>query len=450
MARIARTAASRGASSGSGGTTSNPTTGNSVQQAANSGTQTNTARQTTFNVSPAAANSGLLDYKDKEAVKIYDKASAKLVSDEFNCVEDQLHDFLAMLKVRAIQFGWDKAMMMVPCDPKDLTSRKISLLDEHGSLTFETIKAYESSYLKAKSRVRQDMDCLYQCLMASLSREGRNRVLTERQKYMLMDDEGGVHLSGNLLLKVIITKSSVDNHSGAYAIRMELGKLPTLIEKFNFNITKFNERVKGLTMSLSKMGQQSADLPFNLFVAYRTVPVPEFRAAIDRLRDEADNSDLPDRYTDVYIMDRAENKYTNLVQEKSWSVKDHEDNKILALEAKIRKLERANKGLGGKRGAGGKRRDKLPVRKAKKLDITRKPRDVNKPFMFNGKKFWWCSPETGGKCTGALRRHKPSECKGTEYLKDKKKGKEAKKQLIAKPAINDDFESDIDCSMTFD
>ena len=170
---------------------------------------------------------------------MYDKASAKLVSDEFNCVEDQLHDFLAMLKVRAIQYGWDKTMMMIPLDVTNVSSKKVSLLDEHGSLTFEVIKTFEMTYVQARSRMRQDMDCQYQCLMASLSRDGRNRVLTERNKYMLKDNVGAIHLSGNLLLKVIITKSSVDNHSSAYAIRMELGKLPDLIEKYNFNVTKF-------------------------------------------------------------------------------------------------------------------------------------------------------------------------------------------------------------------
>ena len=342
MARTSRTAAGRESTSGSGtrsaegagGTTGGGTGDGAGATAAATAAATGTT--VPFNVSPAAANTGLLDYKDKEAIKLYDKASAKLVSDEFDCVEEQLHDFLAMLKIRAIQFGWDKTMMMIPEDPEVATSRKTSLLDAHGSISLETIKNYEMSYVAEKSRKRQDMDCLYQCLMASLSREGRNRVLTERSKYMLKDATGGIHLSGNLLLKVIITKSAVDNQSGAYAIRMELGKLPSLMEKYNFNITKFNERVKSLTMSLSKMGQQSADLPFNLFVAYRTVPVPEFRAAIDRLRDEADTSDLPDKYTDVYIMDRAENKFINLVQEKSWTVKYRDDDKILALEARIR------------------------------------------------------------------------------------------------------------------
>ena len=46
------------------------------------------------------------------------------------------------------------------------------------------------------------------------------------------------------------------------------------------------------------------------------------------------------------------------------------------------------------------------------VDITKKPDDINKPVIHNGKQWWWCSDETGGKCGGVLRRHNPKECKG--------------------------------------
>ena len=44
--------------------------------------------------------------------------------------------------------------------------------------------------------------------------------------------------------------------------------------------------------------------------------------------------------------------------------------------------------------------------------------DLNKPKMVREKKCHWCSSETGGKCEGAWRCHKPSECKGKAFLFD--------------------------------
>ena len=59
--------------------------------------------------------------------------------------------------------------------------------------------------------------------------------------------------------------------------------------------------------------------------------------------------------------------------------------------------------------------------------------------MFKGKKFWWCSSETRGKCNGVLRRHKPSECKGAAFLKNKK---EQEKKLVAEESVAMEVDSD--------
>ena len=45
---------------------------------------------------------------------------------------------------------------------------------------------------------------------------------------------------------------------------------------------------------------------------------------------------------------------------------------------------------------------------------------MKKPLRRNGKEYYWCSPETGGKCQGAWRRHKPSDCEGTNHKQQKR------------------------------
>ena len=49
--------------------------------------------------------------------------------------------------------------------------------------------------------------------------------------------------------------------------------------------------------------------------------------------------------------------------------------------------------------------------------VSEKPKkeDLHKPRFWNKKNWWWCAPETGGKCTGRHRVHKPSACQGKEH-----------------------------------
>jgi hypothetical protein len=45
--------------------------------------------------------------------------------------------------------------------------------------------------------------------------------------------------------------------------------------------------------------------------------------------------------------------------------------------------------------------------------------ELHKPCDWNGKPWHWCLAKTGGKCSGNYCGHKPSDCKGQAFLKDK-------------------------------
>lgn len=51
---------------------------------------------------------------------------------------------------------------------------------------------------------------------------------------------------------------------------------------------------------------------------------------------------------------------------------------------------------------------------------------MNQPCMQDGKEWWWCLPETGGKCQGIYQRHKPANCHG---MPKKKEGGEKKTNM---------------------
>jgi hypothetical protein len=367
-----------------------------------------------FSINPASTHDGVIDFTTKEGRSHYDKATRELHS-PFDCVEDQLLDFMSSLKDRAVEFGWNKTIMRIPINGEDEESEEKSLLDHHGSITLDMVRNFEDIYKDTQGRERQDMHCLYKCLMATLSREGRAKVQTEKDKYVLKDEGDEEVYSGNLLLKVILMKTTVDNKSGAYAVRMELAKLPELIEKINFDIPKFNERVKNLIGDLNNRGQTSDDLTFNLFQAYKQVPVEAFTIFIDRIKDQEDDTDA---ISTSFIMDKAENKFKTLQKEGNWTVKEKDEDKIMVLQAKIKRLEKANRARGNRKdqNSNKKKGHKKGSRNPKhKIDIDRRPKDIRKPVTINGKKWWWCCTELGGLCEGKLRRHTPKECKGSGF-----------------------------------
>ena len=71
---------------------------------------------------------------------------------------------------------------------------------------------------------------------------------------------------------------------------------------------------------------------------------------------------------------------------------------------------------------------------------------LSRPRTWNKRKWYWCSPETQGKCGGKWRCHKPSECKGRAFkgLEKRKKMEENDqvKRLKLTPAMQSIIDQD--------
>ena len=200
--------------------------------------------------------------------------------------------------------------------------------------------------------------------------------------------------------------------------------------------------MKHLIKELGQQGQKSEDVPFNLYKAYRTVPLMAFHNFIQlqlALTEAKSEDATPEKF-----MDKAEQKYKSLKSEGLWDptvlTGQARSKDMVALMTEVKDLKRKLKGKGKGNGPGGKRK-----RSKVKIDLTRKPKDIHRPLMIKGdsKPWFWCSKETGGKCHGILRRHKPSECEGkSSFGSDNKKTKRdqipKKLRLKAAQAIFED------------
>ena len=380
-----------------------------------------------------------LDFTSKLDMKIYKDAKAPLMAEKFDCCEEDLHDFMQALQKRAHEYGWDERIMMIPITDDDaLNPKEASMLTEHVSASIERIRVREELLVNDRTRAGQDMNMLFECLMNSLSKEGRQRINNEKDQYTVRDETGKLQFSGNLLLKVILQKSTVDSAAGSYVIEQKLMQLETLISEVSYDIVAFNAQVKSHIADLERRGTTIPNMVNCLMRGYKSAPVLEFVTFINNIKDRVDfDVELaPVKYNELMTM--AENKYRTLKAEGTWTLKSAQEEQIIALEASVARLKK-----GYKQKLRGSSKDKQPHKRGRsrkkqavreKLKIEEKPHNIKEPVMFEGNKWWWCSKETGGKCDGKLRKHKPKDCKGSAFLKDKN-AKAAKAATIeAQPA----------------
>ena len=100
-------------------------------------------------MSPAAAIHRVIDYLTSEGRKIHGSATHKLSEDQFDCVPEDLNQFLDDLEERAIQFGWsnDDGILEIPIDPADPMADTDKLIQNYGTVSLERVRAFEEIYI---------------------------------------------------------------------------------------------------------------------------------------------------------------------------------------------------------------------------------------------------------------------------------------------------------------
>ena len=375
-----------------------------------------------FALSPAMAHNGIIDYSTTQGRKMYSAATAKLSEDLYDCNAEDLYTFLKALKERAREYSWDMdgvGIMSIPDDPVNPTMFK-SMIDNHGEIDIETIRAFEEVYVQGRSRSAQDAALLYKCLMNSISKEGKKKILVWEDQYQI-----GRYGSGNLLLKVIVRESHLDTNATSASIRKKLTNLDRYLPTIGQDITKFNTYVK-LLDGLRSRGEVTNDLLINLFKGYSACSDKEF---IEYIKRKEDSFEEGREITPDQLMKYADEKYKTLLQKGSWNAPDANEEKILSLQVEINKLK--NKSAKGKKPSKQKPNAKGKAKKEKPSWFNKRPKEseLSKPREWNGIKWYYCHKDTGGKCEGVWRQHTPATCKGKAHtFKHKQSQRESSKR----------------------
>jgi hypothetical protein len=83
-----------------------------------------------------------------------------------------------------------------------------NLIENYGVITFREIRRWEEKYISQQIRPAQDNWMMYQCLMNSISKEGKDKITIWKNQYSLLG-----YRSGNLLLKISMSiRISLDTY----------------------------------------------------------------------------------------------------------------------------------------------------------------------------------------------------------------------------------------------
>lgn len=388
-----------------------------------------------FALNPAQATVGVIDFTRESNVKLHKRATSKLSEDLFDCVPEDLNHFLKLLGDRSSEFSWNDpivGIMMIPENPADYDTTYTNLLTNHGQISLQRIRTFEESYINTPTRAAQDTDMLYHCLMSSLSKVGRTKVMIWEKQYKIND-----RASGNLLLKVIIRESHLDGNATTTVIRTKLSSLDTFINTIGCDITKFNAHVQLLLEGLSARGETTNDLLINLFKGYKAATDNTFVKYIERKQEEYDDGNS---MTSNQLMELADKKYKNLKLNGLWNAPSEQEEKILALSAEVEKLKRDKSRKQKKTDDDKTNEPKNKTVKPNWLLRNEKPTPdrLMESRTWDERKWYWCGPENGGKCDGRWRCHKPSECQGKGFKvkkKNERKQDESNKRLKLSKAM---------------
>lgn len=385
-----------------------------------------------FSLSPGMSTNQIINFATREGSRIYETATKQIGEERFDCDPGRMRAFIEEFSIRAINFGWH-TVFEIPNDLNELepVQHTTNLLSNYGDISLEHIQEHARTYVTAHSRAAQDSYMAFNCLLSSLSATAIDRITIWRDQYMI----NGVP-SAACLFKIIIRETYIDTNATVTHIRTQLSSLDQYLPTIQHNITKMNQHVKQLLEGLAARGETTSDLLANLFKGYKAASDRNFVTYI--MKKEEDYHEGVNMTPD-HLMTLADNKYKTLLQLNQWNAPSPEEEKILALEAKLQQLtSKRNNKLPNDRKGNSKRRE---PRNNERPEWMANPPKENEPKekTVEGETYYWCPTH---KFWG---KHKPVDCRLASGKKHPTKSPPSRNKLIkALAALMTDGDSDED------
>jgi len=302
--------------------------------------------------------------------------------------------------------------------------------DDWGLVTLEEVHTEMTAVHGAQTQAHQDLCMVGQCLWVSLLDDARNKVTSHANQYTF---DG--YKSGPALLRAIIACTHIDTRVSSERVLRDLENLGAIMIKFNSAIPSFNMYMENKHMELCACGMQDTAAIMHFFQGYEVAEDETFVAWIKRHHENVDDGTVV--FTTEQLMAMVLCKYQDLFKSGLWARPNADQEKIIALMAKLGKIK---KNL--------KQQPQQPKKDAKKpvaAGSTKSPQPEDKwkfVVLSNGvpktktkgdKTYHWCLHHNDGK--GMWVIHAPNDCKNKGKAKNKDNKKPAMTTTVVRPAI---------------
>jgi hypothetical protein len=254
---------------------------------------------------------------------------------------------------------------------------------------------------------------LHVCLVNSLT--------GQLASFIAQKQNGGETLNdGAILLKIIQDKvrgKAVRQNMSNARTELKAAKL----KEFKWNITNFNEHLKGLITTLRNNEEPflDTDVSDTLVTNYKEVRYDEFNMMLNILLNEAHKQNRNPDWEE--LMEQGEATYEMLVSKGVWGKKTAQEEKLFALQAQVKALEalqaskeKSNKGTkkNAKKGKGKNKRTYPEWHFKNEANKQTLKKTIQVDGVAKEVTYYWCPNHAGNK--GMWVRHKPSECKNKD------------------------------------
>ncbi len=282
----------------------------------------------------------LINYSTKRGQLIYDQGCKalddKALTNGFNMIPNETVVFVQAFQRHADAMGWTKGTKQITtftnCDGKS-----IDIIKNYGQINEAMLKTACEQFCKAgeinsQSCAKQNNTMMCDCLSNSLSMEAKVRLLTYRNNYTFDRVE-----YAPLMYKVIMRLATIDLIATTQTLRDNLQNLGVFAATVSGDIDKINSEFDQNYSQIIAQGATVNNPIGIIFKAYSVVPCYNFTTYMKQQHDDY----LDGKFTVTHeaLMASAEAKMDYLKLKGKWGAKSLDDEKIVAMAAKINALK---------------------------------------------------------------------------------------------------------------